>query len=507
MAGHACRRRIFVATIDARLLALDALTGAPCDDFGQNGQVDLTHSIRLGIWGHGNYQVTSPPAVIGSLIVIGSSIGDNVTAEMPRGVVRAYDARTGALRWSWDPIPHDAADPARATWGGDSWRWTGAANAWAPLSADLERGLVFVPTSSPSPDFYGGERLGANRYANSVVALRSETGEVAWHFQVVHHDLWDYDVPAQPTLVTLTREGEAIPAVAVATKMGHLFVLDRRTGPPLFPVEERPVPSSTVPGEETSPTQPFPLRPGPLVPQRLTPKEAWGPTPADRDWCRECIASLRSEGIFTPPSLEGTVVFPGFMGGMHWGSLSHDPVRHLLIVNTNRFAHVVRLMPRVKWWLAALASAFRETKGEFAPQVGTSYGMYREALRSPSGAPCNAPPWGALTAVDLASGEVRWEISLGISDPRGWGSTNLGGAVTTAGGLVFIAAARDPRLRAFDVETGSELWSTELPASAQTTPMTYQLGHGRRQFVAIAAGGHGKQRTKMGDHVVAFTLP
>jgi quinoprotein glucose dehydrogenase len=239
----------------------------------------------------------------------------------------------------------------------------------------------------------------------------------------------------------------------------------------------------------------------------LTPDDAWGPTPADLDWCRERIASLRSDGIFTPPSLEGTVVFPGFIGGMHWGGLSHDPVRHLLIVNTNRIAHVVRLMPRVQWWLAALASAFRDTKGEFAPQFGTPYGMYRETLRSPSGALCNAPPWGTLAAVDLARGEVRWEIPLGISDPRGSGSTNVGGAVTTAGGLVFIAAARDPTLRAFDVETGHELWSTELPASAQATPMTYQLGQDRRQFVAIAAGGHGKQRTKMGDHVVAFTLP
>jgi quinoprotein glucose dehydrogenase len=341
-----------------------------------------------------------------------------------------------------------------------------------------------------------------------MVALGAESGEVAWYFQVVHHDLWDYDVPAQPTLLTLTREGEAIPAVAVATKMGHLFVLDRRTGTPLFPVEERPVPSSTVPGEEASPTQPFPLHPGPLVPQRLTPSDAWGPTSTASDWCRERIASLRSEGIFTPPSLEGTVVFPGFMGGMHWGGLSHDPARNLLIVNTNRLAHVVRLMPRMKCWLAALASAIREAKGEFAPQFGTGYGVYREVLRSPSGAPCNAPPWGTLAAVDLTSGEVRWEVPLStVPQAASWGSTNLGGAVTTAGGLVFIAAARDSRLRAFDVETGRELWSAELPASAQATPMTHQLGQDRQQFVTIAAGGHGKFGTQMGDHVVAFALP
>src|SRR5262245_27286977 len=309
--GRSCRRRIFIGTIDARLIALDAATGTPCRDFGRNGEVDLTEGIGVGDNGC-CYQVTSPPAVVHGLVVVGSAIGDNRSVDLERGVVRAYDARTGTLRWSGDPIPVRESDPARSTWAGDSWRRTGAANVWSVMSVDAERGLVFLPTSSPSPDFYGGERLGANRYANSIVALRAATGEVVWDFQVVHHDLWDYDVPAQPVLVNVTREGRTVPAVVVATKMGHLFVLHRETGVPLFPVEERPVPRSTVAGEEASPTQPFPVRPRALAPSRLTADEAWGITPAEREACRARLAPLRSEGIFTPPSLEGTVAFPGF---------------------------------------------------------------------------------------------------------------------------------------------------------------------------------------------------
>jgi len=282
--GQACRRRIFVATVDSRLIAVDAAGGKPCADFGRDGQVDLTQGIKV-IDNACCYQVTSPPAVVNELVVVGSSIGDNRSAEMERGVVRAYDARTGALRWSWDPVPTRESDPARATWAGESWRRTGGANVWSVMSVDAGRGLIFLPTSSPSPDFYGGERLGANRYANSVVALRAATGEVAWHFQVVHHDLWDYDVPAQPMLVNVTRDGVPVPAVVVATKMGHLFVLHRETGAALFPVEERLVPPSTVAGEEASPTQPFPVRPRALVPSRLTADDAWGLTPPDRDAC------------------------------------------------------------------------------------------------------------------------------------------------------------------------------------------------------------------------------
>ncbi|HKE04672.1 MAG TPA: pyrroloquinoline quinone-dependent dehydrogenase, partial [Blastocatellia bacterium] len=346
-------RRIFAGTIDARLIALDAATGKPCADFGENGQVDLTRDVRLV--DRGSYQVTSPPAVIGDSIVVGSSIGDNRGVELERGVVRAYDARAGKLLWSWDPIPKNANDPARKTWAGESADRTGAANAWSIISADAEMGLVFVPTSSPSPDFYGGERKGDNRYANSVVALRAATGAVVWSFQVVHHDLWDYDVASQPMLISLKRNGRDVPAVAVGTKMGMIFILDRRNGKPIFPVEERPTPQTTVPGEQTSATQPFPTLPRPLVPHRLKAEDAWGLTDKDRDACREKIASLRSEGIYTPPSLEGTIAIPGNVGGMNWSGMSFDPVRQLLITNTNNLPFLIKLIPRAEF------NAMRET--------------------------------------------------------------------------------------------------------------------------------------------------
>jgi len=492
-----CRRRVFVGTVDARLVALDAATGAPCADFGRAGQIDLSEGINVSD-ARCCYQVTSPPAIVDGLVVVGSAIGDNRAVDLERGVVRAYDARGGALRWSWDP--------ARATWAGHSWRRTGAANVWSVMSVDAERGLLFLPTSSPSPDFYGGERLGANVYANSVVALRAATGEVVWHFQVVHHDLWDYDVPAQPVLVTMPVEGKPVPAVVVATKMGHLFVLHRETGKPLLPVEERATPKSTVPGEEASPTQPFPIRPRPLVPASLGADDAWGLTPSDRDACRARIAALKFEGIFTPPSLEGTIIFPGYVGGTNWGGVSYDAARGLLIAPTNRLAFVVTLIPRDRFQQERAGSA--RPGREFAAQRGTPYGMHREALTSPSGIPCNPPPWGALTAVELATGDVRWEVPLGGSPelPAIPGSVNLGGALTTASGLVFISAARDAQLRAFDVETGRVLWTGALPAGGQATPMTYRAPSGR-QLVVIAAGGHTGLRTKTGDYVVAFALP
>jgi len=507
-ANAAGRRRIFIATIDARLIALDAATGALCKNFGQGGEVDLTREVK--IVDRGDYQVTSPPAVIGDLLIVGSSLGDNRGVELERGVVRAYDARTGRLHWSWDPIPRDKADPAHKTWKGENSTRTGAANAWSVISVDEQRGLVFVPTSSPSPDFYGGERKGGNSYANSVVALRASTGKVVWHFQVVHHDLWDYDVASQPLLLTVKKNGRVIPAVAVGTKIGHLFLLHRETGKPLFPVEERSVPRTDIEGEESSPTQPFPLLPRALVPQKLTPEDAWGATPADREWCRDRIKALRSEGLFTPPSLKGTIIFPGNAGGMNWGGMSYYAKRGIIIASTNRLATVVKLIPREEYNRLRASEGMR-FKGEFGRQTGAPYAMHRETFLSPNGIPCNPPPWGALTAIDASTGETLWEVPLGTIDrmmmiPKSneWGSPNLGGSTATAGGVVFIAAAMDTYLRAFDVETGRELWKGMLPASAQATPMTYRAGG--KQYIVIAAGGHGKLGTKMGDHVVAFAL-
>jgi quinoprotein glucose dehydrogenase len=388
---------------------------------------------------------------------------------------------------------------------------TGAANAWAPISADPERDLVFVPTSAPSPDYYGGERLGENLYANCVVALRAASGEMVWAFQTVHHDIWDYDVPMQPVLITLERDGDSVPAVAVGTKQGHLFVLHRETGEALFPVEERPVPQSDVAGEETSPTQPFPAQLPVFGLRELTPDDAWGPTPEERERAREVIATLRSEGPFTPISLQGTIETPSNTGGFNWGGLSYDPTRQILVGAVNRFAAVMQLTPRDD----AEAGGDSGERGavETAQMLGTPYTLTRSLLLNPdTGMPFSPPPWGTLAAVDLRGGTLAWETPLGlvadpaeVPDAADWGSPSLGGPTTTAGGLVFIGATRDGMFRAFDVETGELLWQDQLPAGGQATPMSYE--HEGRQYVVIAAGGHGKLGSQLGDAVVAYTLP
>ncbi|MDQ3694077.1 MAG: pyrroloquinoline quinone-dependent dehydrogenase [Chloroflexota bacterium] len=506
--GEAGYRRLLLGTIDGRLLALDAETGLPVIGFGDAGTVDLTQGV--GTVEPGQYNITSPPAVTADLVIVGSAIGDNRAVELERGIVRAYDVRSGELRWSWDPIPREPDDPGYETWNGPVAHKTGGANAWPPLSVDLERDLVFVPTSSPSPDYYGGERLGQNLYANSVVALRASTGEPVWHFQTVHHDLWDYDVPMQPLLFSLDRDGEPVPAVAIGTKQGHLFVMHRETGEALFEVEERPVPQSTVPGEESWPTQPFPAELPLFGLREVAPDEAWGMTEEARAASQEQISAFRSEGLFTPPSLEGTIQAPGNLGGFNWGGLSYDPARGLLVGATNRFAAVVTLVPRDD---EAGEEERQEVAFEIGQQLGTPYRMERSAfVASDPQVPYTPPPWGTLAAVDLTTGTLAWEVPLGISiDPAlvpeavNWGAVNLGGPTTTASGLVFIAATLDGFFRAFDIETGEIVWQVELPAGGQATPMTYAVDG--RQFVAIAAGGHGKFGIELGEHLVAYALP
>jgi len=502
--GTACKRRIFEATLDARLISLDSMTGNPCKDFGASGQVDLRNvpgyqHANLGEHMRGWYHMTSPPVTIDDMVIVGSAIDDNNRADMPSGVVRAFDVRTGDLRWSWDPIPQDGSNAAR------SWM-TGAANAWSIMTVDVARDLVFVPTGSASPDYYGGLRPGDNKWANSVVALHAKSGKVAWGFQMVHHDLWDYDTASPPLLATLPHEGKNVPVVIQGNKTGFLYVFDRDTGRPVFPVEERTVPQSDIPGEKASPTQPVPLFPPPLTPQHFSIEDAWGPTPADREACREAIGKLRNEGIFTPPSVQGTLAVPGNIGGMNWSGYAFDPQRNLLIVNTNNLMARVRLIPRDK-------VSSESEDGEYGPQRGTPYGMLRRFLQSPSDLPCGAPPWGTLTAVDMAKGTIRWQVPLGSMTDFGGthgsvppGSISLGGPITTKGGLVFIAGTTDSLIRAFNVETGEELWRATLPAAGNATPMTYEMNG--KQYLVIAAGGHQRiPEESLGDSLVAFALP
>ena len=509
-----CAQRIFVATIDTRLIALDARDGHPCADFGRAGEVQLRTGLRNAPEGASEYEETSPPAVVNGVIVVGSAVADNGRINAASGEVRAFDARSGALRWTWDPVPQDSSDAGYKTWIGPNARRTGAANAWSAIAADPARDLVFVPTGSASVDYYGGERKGQNLYANSIVALRASTGAMVWSFQTVHHDLWDYDNASPPAVVTIRQNGRDVLAVMQATKTGQLFVLDRETGAPLFPVTERPVPRSDIAGEEAWPTQPLSALPA-LSPQSITLDQIWGSTPEDLAWCRTRAASLRNDGTFTPPSERGSLIIPSNVGGAHWGGVAWDPEHEIIVAPTNRIAAVITLIPRGSYE----AVRAKETKGErigleYTDMHGTPYWMKREVFLSPGGSPCTPPPFGALVGISLRTGRVAWSTPLGTteglekiglhvpSDIKGM--INLGGAITTASGLVFIGATVDSYVRAFDVETGTELWKSKLPAGGKATPMTYRGADGR-QYVVIAAGGDGKAWGKS-DEIVAFAL-
>ena len=503
--GGGCQRRIFYGTRDSELIALDADTGRLCADFGDEGRVALREGIGDDVpdW---EYYPTSPPVVVQGLVVIGALVADSLRVGAPSGVVRGFDARTGALRWAWDPVPPGWV-PSR---GADGRIYeAGTPNVWAPLSSDEERGLVFVPTGNPSPDSYGGERRGIDYYGSSTVALDVRTGQVVWSFQSVHHDVWDYDVASQPTLFQLPGVAGGAPGVAQATKVGHVFLLHRETGEPLYPVEERPVPQDGVPGETLSPTQPFPTHPPPLHPSKVTPDSAWGFTPIDEGDCAEKIARYRHAGIFTPPSLEGSIQYPGSAGGMNWGGIALDPVRGVLFTNQTRAAAVVQLIPRAEF--DALDEALNQYPNELYPMRGTPYGVKRFPLLSSFGAPCLAPPWGTLTAVDLRTGDTLWESTLGTTRDQApfplWfelGAPNLGGSIVTAGGLLFIGATTEKTFRAFDSRTGEEIWSRRIPYTANSTPITYRLRVDGRQFVVVVAGGHGW--SEAGDAVIAYAL-
>ncbi len=491
-----CEHRIVFGTFDARLIALDADSGKPCTDFGDGGQIDTSH----GMSEHepAEYGITSPPAILGDILITGSMVLDNQRTDSPGGIVRAYNVRSGELEWFFNPVQPGA--PGRNADG--TWR-SGTTNVWSIISVDEERDLVFLPTGNTTPDYFGGHRDGLDYYSSSVVALHGDSGEVAWHFQMVHHDIWDYDTPAQPTLVDLEVDGEQVPALVQVTKMGLTFVLNRETGEPLWPVEERPVPQDNpVPGEYLSPTQPFPTHPPPMVGEPFSRDMAWGLTFIDRNQCKKIIDGLRYEGPYTPPSMEGTINFPGNAGGNNWGSPAIDPDTGVMVVFTTRVATSTRLIPR------------DDCDGNAQPQEGTPYCVDTGFVTSPLGLPCSPPPWGTLDAMDLVSGELLWSVPIGTTRdmapfPFWWirGLPGLAAPMVTTTGLVFSGISNEHVLRAFDINTGEVLWRGDLPTAGNALPMTYQLRPGGKQYVVIAAGGHWSGGAPPGDHIIAFALP
>jgi quinoprotein glucose dehydrogenase len=514
-ASGVCAERILTATTDARLLAVDARTGKPCAIFGVNGSVDLTKG--MGDMMPGFYHVTSAPTIVRNKVVIGGWITDNQFVGEPSGVVRAFDAVTGTFAWAWDlGRPGEHGEPEE----GETYT-RGTPNSWAPMSADEELGLVFLPMGNATPDFWGAHRSAeSEKFSSSVVALDAITGRLRWLFQTVHHDVWDYDVASQPTLVDLEIDGRTVPALIQGTKQGQVYVLDRRTGEPITKVQERAVPQGPAPGDWLSPTQPFSVGMPDFVGGDITEENMWGLTPFDQLWCRIKFRKARYEGTYTPPATSPVIFHPGYLGGMDWGSLSVDPERKLLIVPWSRLPNYMWLIPREEADRMGVkpGDIFKKKPGTPSAQAGTPFALHIAPFLSPLAVPCTAPPYGNLTAVDLKTQKVVWSRPLGSAADSGpfgirsrlpipLGSPTLGGAIITGGGLIFIGATQERAFRAIDLATGKELWKDRLPVAAHATPMTYRSPASGRQFVVVAAGGHGTLRSEGGDYLFGYALP
>lgn len=484
--------RILYGTFDGRLIALDAKTGKPCREFGKDGAVDLRAGIA-DTYVSAEYSVTSPPTIYQDLVITGAAVPE-YPAKGPSGDVRAFDVRSGKLVWTFHTIPRPG-EVGHESWEDDTWKERTGANVWSIMSVDAERGLVFLPIGSASYDFYGGDRKGLDLFSNCLVALDAATGKLVWYYQMVHHDIWDYDMPSQPVLIAVRRDGRDIPAIAQVTKMGFVFILDRVTGKPLFPVEERPVPKSDVPGEAAWPTQPFPVKPPPLVRQSFSEGDISSVTPESNRYCAQLFHSLENHGMYTPYGRKMTLVVPGTLGGANWSGASFDSASGYLFVNANELGAVGAIE------LQAADMPVRYRRGSKEGEYARFWDEHQW--------PCQKPPWGTLNAVNVNKGEIVWKVPLGVVDElkTTTGTPNLGGTIVTDGGVVFIGATIDSSFRAFDSRTGKELWAGDLEASAHATPITYMGKKSGKQFVVIAAGGGGYFRGKESDALAAFALP
>ena len=513
--GAECQKRIIFGTLDSRLLAIDADSGAPCRSFGKNGAVDLNEGIGRTLPGY--VSVTSPPTIVRGVAVVGHQVIDGQYRDAPSGVVRGFDAASGEFRWAWD-----VGRPGVTTQPGPSETYTrGTPNVWTIMSADEELGLVYLPTGNPAVDYYGGDRRPFDeQYNSSMVAVDAVTGRERWKFQTVHHDIWDYDLGAQATLVDFATDAGPVPALIVPTKQGQLYVLDRRTGQPLTPVEERQVPQGATPGDWTSPTQPFSVGMPSLVGDRFVESDMWGTTPIDQLWCRIEFNRIRYRGPYTPPALGvPTAYHPGFNGGVDWGGVAVDPERGFLVVNNNNLPNTVQLLTREevqRRGVRPVSESGPRTTGGLYPQEGAPFGAFSAPWRTIARVPCTRPPWGFIGVIDLKTRRFVWREPLGTGRDHGpfgipsmlpitMGTPNNGGAAVTRSGLIFISAALDRVIRAFDTRSGKLLWQARLPAGGQATPLTY-MSNGR-QYVVIAAGGHNSMETTIGDSVIAYALP